>query len=274
MKDPREDPRTRALAALAREEAVDAVADPRWDELSADTISAEDRAALDALAARTPELEGAPELFAPLGAAAEARFVDAIQAQIKADRDASAITTASATKAPAEAKSTIVALPKPRARGRWMALSGGLAMAAAFALFIALRSTGPADEALPAFETVFVSGVKDHRGPGDDGPVRVRPGSVITAAARPATPVRGQLAARAWLVRGASVVSLTTTFETSEDGAIRLVARFGGVQAIEPGPADLVIAVCRPEALPAELRDVPSSCRTLRRSVEIVTEIE
>ncbi|MEP7126270.1 MAG: hypothetical protein ABJE95_35390 [Byssovorax sp.] len=272
MKEPREDPRLLALAALAREEASDAVADPRWDELAAGTISAEDRRALDDLAARSPEAEGAPALFAPLGAAAESRFADAILAQITADRGAVAPAPRAADARPKVAARS-ASPPRARSSSRWIAIGSGLAMAAGFALFLALRpTTGPANEALPAFETVFVRGVKEQRGADDGEPIRVRAGAVITAAVRPAMPVKGPIAARAWLTRGASAVALATTFELSDDGAVRLVARFGSAQAIDPGAADLVIAVCRPEALPAELRDVPSACRALRRSVVIERE--
>jgi hypothetical protein len=255
MKDRRPDPGERSIASTAREEARDALADPRWESLSAGTASAEDRAELEALAASAPEAEGAMDLFAPLGAEAEARFAEAIEARMKADQRAGSNGAKVAPAAPAPAEAPIANVVPLRADrrprwARWTAAASALAIAAAIALGISLRPKGSAEGDLPEFSPIFVSGVKEHRGD-DPEPVRIRPDTTIVAALRPATPVAGAVAASAWIVRGAEAIALPSQIETSSDGAVRLSASLPAGRRVAPGPADLLIAVCRPGSLPA-----------------------
>lgn len=266
------DPRVRALGELAREEAGDVLADPRWEALAAGTISAEDLAALHALAARSPEAAEALRVLAPLDQGVEDRIVAAARAALPRDEK-------KGERAAEDAKDTKVVPLAPRRASRWPAIAGGLALAAAVVLGLSLRPASVREGALPAFEPVLTVGVKELRGDAPE-PVLLARGAAITAALRPAAPVAGKVAARAWLVRGEEAVGLATSeIEVSADGAVKLTMKRPAGRAVAAGAADLLVLVCRPDALPpegearaAKLGAAGDRCRSLRRGVIVEGE--
>lgn len=221
-----------------RDPAGDGLDDPRWDALARGDISAEDRAALEALAAEDPLAREALALFAPLGREAEARYAERIEAEIGA-----------AKRAASKRRARVIRLALP--------LAAALAAAASLALF--LRGS-PVDPSLPAYALAITGGAADQRG--DDprsprAPLALSEGSRFTITLRPETPASGPLAARAFLVRDALVSPLDVSVSTSPDGALRLVGQLG---AVSPGDAKIVIVVGRPPSMPSAPFD--------RRSIE------
>ena len=183
-----------AAASLAREEATDVLADPRWERYAAGALDERERAELEALAAAAPGAERAPELLRPLGADQEARFTEAALRALTslpaaapaeraaaveqvaekgtpADEQARSLPGAAGQSPPAANVVPITSAAERRAARPRGALSRALVWAAPLALAAALvgvwvvrgRGRGP----LPAFEMSISAGPRDMRGPGD-----------------------------------------------------------------------------------------------------------
>jgi hypothetical protein len=85
----------------------------------------------------------------------------------------------------------------------------------------------------------------------------LRPGDRFEANVRPASPVTGAVAARAFLLRGSEVRPWDPPFQISRDGSVRIA---GAVAELFPnvpaGEWELAVAVGRPETLPIAPKDV------------------
>ena len=273
-----------AAASLAREEATDVLADPRWERYAAGALDERERAELEALAAAAPGAERAPELLRPLGADQEARFTEAALRALTslpaaapaeraaaveqvaekgtpADEQARSLPGAAGQSPPAANVVPITSAAERRAARPRGALSRALVWAAPLALAAALvgvwvvrgRGRGP----LPAFEMSISAGPRDMRGPGDSadpvpgGELRLTPGAEIRVKLRPEAPVKGQVAARVVLVTGAGAEVLPAQVETSPDGALRVRARVPADAPVSGAP-EVWILVGRPAQLPPE----------------------
>jgi hypothetical protein len=280
MSDTR-DPVLDALGALARSEQGDVLADPRWEKLAAGEATDEDMAALRAMAKEHPEARDALHVLAPAGEAFTDRVIEAIHAEPAttkgpATSDERATSTKPATSdepAPTDEPSAkVVPIATKRSALPWPTIVGAFALAAAVALAVSLQQ---GEEPLPMYEPVSVSGVKEVR---SDAPAEVRltREGTITAAMRPVVPVKGALAARAWLVRGDDAVALACEVERSDDGAVRVTTSRPKGRTIASGAADLVVLVCRPDALPSEqvtrsseLAGDEDRCRSLQHPIVV-----
>lgn len=230
----------RLLAALrdaAKAEQEDALADARWDALARGELAEDEIAQLTALAREEPALEGAPEMFAPLGAEVEARFLLAIQHELSREP------------AEAEAKaSNVVSLEaRRRTRRAWMAGSAALALAAGAALWVATRPDRGGAR-LPEYTLLVTGGERDVRA---DEPqaVTLAPGARVTMTLRPAEPEGGPLEARAFLAQGAAEIALEASVEVSPEGAVRMVGRAPSGASLAAGEAEIVVAIGRAGAL-------------------------
>lgn len=266
------DPLLAALRDAARAESQDRLADPRWDALARGELSEEERAALAALADEDPALRGAPELFDPLGAEHEDRFLAAIRGEMAAAPSEKEGAPAE-KEAPARAAAPVVSLDERRtSRRRWAAgVSTTLALAAAGALWIATRP-GSGGAPLPAY-ALAVTGERDTRAD-VPAPAVLSPGARVTLVLRPAAPAEGPLEARAFLVQRAAEIALDVSVEVSEDGAVRMVGRAPAGAALATGEAEVVAVIGRrgalgaPGATIADLERSKDSVRLLRRRVE------
>ncbi|WP_438023404.1 hypothetical protein [Sorangium sp. So ce233] len=235
-----------ALARTAREE--DVAADPRWDELAAGTLPAEQQTALRARSTAAPE---ALRAFEPLNDAER----DAIEAQVVAamEKAVPAAKVAPAEAAPAASlRATAAAVPSRRRRVA-VVLSAAASLAAVLAALVVLRpARGPA---LPAYALLLDGGEREERGgaPSPDAAPRLGPGSRVELILRPELPVHGPIAIRGALVqRGRVVRAWSPPAEISPDGAVRIA---GTREAVFPGVPDgawdIIVAVGRAEALEA-----------------------
>ncbi|WP_437935121.1 hypothetical protein [Sorangium sp. So ce341] len=229
-----------ALARTAREE--DIVADPRWDEVAAGKLSAEQRAALRGRSAAAQE---AFRAFEPLDGAER----DAIEAQVVA-----ALAGAAPVEKPAPAASLPTrAAAAPRRRRGTLLLSAAAALAAALAALVVLRPARA--PSLPAYALALEGGEWEERGAGraPGAAPRLGPGSRVELILRPELPVHGPIAVRGALVQGVHARPWSPPVELSPDGAVRIA---GTREAVFPGVPDgaweIVLAVGRAEALPAD----------------------
>jgi len=92
-------------------------------------------------------------------------------------------------------------------------------------------------------------------GTGDE--VLLAPGDRFVIDLRPTAPVKGAVAARAFLLRGDEVRPWDPPFSVATDGSVHIAgsvdALFAGVPA---GPWEVAVAVGRPEVLPTAPKDV------------------
>jgi hypothetical protein len=234
----------RALREAAKAEEQDRIADARWDALARGELSEDERAELVALAEKDPALSGAPALFEPLGAEAEARFLAAIQHELGAERKADQGAAKAAEPVAGARPAEVVSLDaRRRLRRGWMVGSAALALAAGVALWVATRSDG-GGAALPEYALLVSGGERDVRA---DEPkaVTLAPGSRVTMTLRPAEPAAIPLEARAFLVQGSTEIALDAAVEVSADGAVRMAGRVPAAAALAAGEAEIVAAIGR-----------------------------
>jgi hypothetical protein len=85
----------------------------------------------------------------------------------------------------------------------------------------------------------------------------LRPGDHFEADVRPASPVTGAVAARAFLLRGNEVRAWDPPFEVARDGSVRIAGRVAELFPNVPtGEWEMAVTVGRPETLPTTPRDV------------------
>jgi hypothetical protein len=249
-----EDQLLRELGRQAKQEneAEGARRDERWDRLAAGTLSAEEEAALRALAATSPAEREAYEAFRPLGADFQARVVGALADEIQ--RTAPAVE-------PQEPRSRL--LPFRHVTPRFAGWLAAAAAVAATGLLLVVR--GPAAmPPLPLYGAELSGGIRTLRGaPGPAaGPQLFAPGSRLSLVVRPERPVAGEVEARSFLARGAEIVPLqlapqapqappATRLDISAAGVVRLQGTIGEEIRLPPGPSTVWIVVGRRGKIPA-----------------------
>ncbi|EYF00260.1 hypothetical protein [Chondromyces apiculatus] len=261
MKD---DDLLRALGRAARED--DLLADPRWDALAAGELSEREVEALKALSRGDPEALGAFEAFEPV--AAEVREAAAARARAMLQErpvgsvgsvgaeDAGGARGARGTRGARGAE--VVRLP---GRRKLLAsvLAGAAAMAAAAVVWV-MAGSGARD-GLPVYALAVLGGeqTERHGGPPEaEGPPRIGPGSRLEIVLRPVTPAQVPVAVRGFLVSGGDVAAgggrpWEPPVEISAEGSVRIAgSREALFPGVAPGEITLVLAVGRPEALPAD----------------------
>ncbi len=235
-----ERPAPEALREAARREAEDALADPRWDALAAGTASAEEIAALTALAAAEPSVADAPRVFAPFGNDEKDRFLQAIRHTLAVSPEVALAPPPSSRRAP------VVPLPlaKPTRGARFGYAAAALALAAGLGLVV-LRSGGPAGPSLPGYSLVLSS---EQEVRGDTTPLTgLRAGGRVVLSLRPEVALVGELTARVFVVLGGVALPVEGRAEVSADGAVRFEGKLPS--ALVPGAAELVVLVGRPAAV-------------------------
>ena len=239
-----EDQLLRELGHLAREEreTEKALLDERWDRLAAGTLTTEEDAELRALAAASPEAREAYEAFRPLGAEFQARVVAAISAEIDRRKETER----------SHFFDFLLALSPP---ARWLTAAGTVA---AGLLYLLLRFVPPMAP-LPVYALVGLAGGESlFRGEAAaEGEQIFIPGSRLTVIARPATSVKGEVKARAYLARGGEWISWKPKVELDDGGSVRLQ---GDLPEIRPGDWTVWVVVGRPWKLPS-LSDLQSAVR-------------
>ena len=141
-----------------------------------------------------------------------------------------------------------------RARPAIVAAAGALAVAAAVLLWMRPKSEGGA---LPPFSISAEGGEKDVRGapaPGGGTPTlatlqRVRARSELTVSVRPETPVKGAVAARAFVVSGDAIAEAPAISEVAPSGAVRLVLKGADLVGARRGPGLLRVVLGRPDVV-------------------------
>jgi hypothetical protein len=240
-----EDPLLRELGRLAQEEkeAEDARRDERWDRLAAGTLSAEEDAALRALAAMSPAAREAYEAFRPLGAEFQARVVEKLAGELRrGERE--------------------VGPPEPRPRllpfrpASWR-FAGWLGAAAVAASGLLLVVRGPASmPPLPLYSAELRGEIRTQRGaPGPAaGPRQFGPGSRLSLVVSPDRFVAGEVEARALLERGAEIVpwQQAPRLDISAQGAVLLRGTIGEEIRLRPGPSRVWIVVGQRGKIPPD----------------------
>ncbi len=222
-------------ALLGRLRAADPLADPRWNALSEGALSEEEAAELKAACERGEAPAGAYEAFRPRSAERREKVLAAV---LEPSRRVS-----------------------PWRRRAWTACAG-LALAAAVALAVKLRSPPP----LPAYALSFEGGdtlraTPSARPAGPPGTLHLRADGRARMVLLPATAVRGKIDVRAFVVVEREVVPWEAGAQVTREGAVEiaevsaprlrqvLAKRLQGLPAPE---LDLVLAVARVDRLPAD----------------------
>lgn len=239
----------RELARVAKDEqqAEETRLDERWDRLSAGELSAEEEAALRALAESSEDAREAYEAFRPLGPDFQARVVQALRDQ----RAAASETAPLAPDGPAEPSARVLQF-----RRRVRRLSGWLAAAAPIAAILVLVLRGPgALPPLPDYQPHPSGGVQAMRGATDDLGTLV-PGSSFDLVLTPQTAVSGEVGVRCFLARDARGAGLRSwpvpeaAIQKRPGGAVKIHGTVGREIVIPPGDWTLWAVVGRPRRLP------------------------
>lgn len=238
-----EDPLLRELGRLAQEEkeAEDARRDERWDRLAAGTLSVEEAAALDALAATSPAAREAYEAFRPLGADFQARVVGALESELR--RPAPEVEHR-------EQRSRLL----PFRPVSWQ-FAGWLTAAAAAASVLVLVVRSPATlPPLPLYSAELSGGIQTQRGGASGpaaGPQLFGPGSTLKFVVSPEHAVAGEVEARTLVARNAENVPCQPAppappeprLDISTLGAVRLEGTIGENIRLPSGPLRVWIVV-------------------------------
>jgi hypothetical protein len=145
----------------------------------------------------------------------------------------------------------------PRRR-RWLWPGLVIPLAAACALVLVLRPRpGPAPLPLPDYDITATGGLRQTRGPEPDqrsNPAqaalqRVAAGTELVVVARPAVDVQGEIAVRAFVVRGEAVREASARVQFAPSGSVELRVRPADGMQGPPGAASLRIIVGRPAAV-------------------------
>lgn len=137
-----------------------------------------------------------------------------------------------------------------RRRGRAFGLFTGIAALAAGALFFVLPGAEPAP--LPAFRLDDLGAATDVRGSAaPSAEVAVYDADTpLSVVLRPAEPVTGPVAVRAFVERGPRLERIDLRAEVAETGAIRIEAALDALVSSGASTAVLWFAVGRPDQLP------------------------
>jgi len=247
----------RELGELARqeEEADQARFDERWDRLAAGTLTAEEAAELEALAASSPEGGEAYEAFRPLGADFQALMVAKASAELAPPVE------------PVEPPAPVLLFRRAAARIEvWL----GTAAVLAAGLFFFIGMPAPS---LPGYVAELTGGVKTSRG-GEAGPPNEPqvfvPESLLTLDVQPDHPVVGsRVEPRAFLSSRTGEEDLRPWapqphFQIADKGgAVRLQGRLG--QDLQLSPGDWILwTVVAPAGRVPSAREVQDKLRAHR----------
>jgi hypothetical protein len=113
----------------------------------------------------------------------------------------------------------------------------------------------------------------------DVGEVALGPGAAFEMLLRPASPVKGAIGTRAFLLRGAEVRPWDAPSSVALDGSVRIAGPVDTLFAGVPGGRwEIAVAVGRPEVLPTAPRDIarskdadarPSAWRLVRERIRL-----
>lgn len=210
-----DEPLMRALGEAEREAQE---VPERWRRLATGEASPQEVAALEAEAARDPEVARLLARFSPFSAAEDEALVAAL------------VTTTR---------------PRRPARLRWAV--GGVALAAAAAALLTVAL--PRGAGLPAYQLEASTPDLERRG---DAPTaglpRHHPDSALSLILRPEARVEGPVAVQAFLLMDGAAQPLDARWEV-KDGAARLDGRVGDLLPGRSGPLTL-LAVVRPADAP------------------------
>jgi hypothetical protein len=217
----------------AHEERLDAFAEGRLDEES-----------IRALAPiEGDDLDDEIEAFSPLSEEARGRISERLLALGGAGPELR-------TEPRTEPRAVVVTL-----RRLTVAVS---ALALAASLAFVLRGRTEAEAPLPKYEVAFVGGEQAWRGEApeatnrvDEAKHRFSHGERVRLSIRPGTTVSGPIEARIFLRRGDDVRPWPTAVDVSSAGAVRIAASPDTLPPGTEGEWELVVAIGRPQSLPA-----------------------
>jgi len=250
----------RELGELARQEdeADQARFDERWDRLAAGTLTAEEEAELEALAASSPEGKEAYEAFRPLGADFQARMVAMARAEL-------------ARPAPVEPPPVEPAEPHSGVlpfRGVVRRVEVWLGSAAAVAASVFFLVRGLAPPPLPPYSVDPLIGNQTSRGtPGVGGIPVFSSGSPFPIVLRPQTSpsVQERLETQVFLAApGAGETPWAAVpgfrLDRGAGGTVRLEGTVGETIQLPLGIWRLCVVVSRPGKAPPA-RELPAALR-------------
>lgn len=204
--------------------------------------------------------EGAPgeeeleALLRPIDAPRQALAIAAARAALEGEGAKAAAVAPAPPEGSASNVLPFAARPASKAQarsrtGRWAAFGSALAIAAGVALFVASRSPGIE---LPAYEASLVGGVRDVRA--DDARRVFPPGKPVRIRLRPEHAVAVRLGVAVVLRQDDRATRLDATIEALEGGALSVQVRLPSAPAAQAGPAELLVLVGEPGAIPVDPR--------------------
>jgi hypothetical protein len=199
----------------------------------------------------------------PLGREARARLHEVAVRELVPGRGGGAA-PASAPVVPSSSKgATVSEIPR-----RWTVIIGGLALAAALALFVVTREGDDVRvAAIPSYELTVTGGRAVERG--EPAAVALVPGARVVLSLRPATPVEGPVEARGFLVRGGRSVALALKATVTAEGAVRLDGVLGELGPEWIGDAEVVASIARPGASHEPIDAVVAGRQVVRAPVTL-----
>lgn len=224
----------RELGRLAREEAEadEARFDERWDRLAAGTLTAEEEAELEALAASSPEGKEAFEAFRPLGADFQAQMVAKVRAELASP---------ARNEVPVPPVHLLFFRRAVRQVEIWVGPAAALAAGVVFLVHVL---------ALPTYSIDSLHGDQTIRGtqstPESGIPVFGRD-SPLTLVARPAHPVTTPVEAVAFLAHGGELMAWQRG-ERGPGGSFRFV---GNLSRCQPGDWKAWVVIGRSGRIPS-----------------------
>ncbi len=255
------------LRTTARER--DPLADPRWDALARGELSEAELEELRAFA-KEHDLEAALEAFAPAPEGTDEALAELVlAARKKPDAPAQQVS-----------KQGDAGPPAANTGGRVIPFRRVVyaVVAAAAALLLFFRATSN-DADVSTYSLVLTGGNAITRSVDTTGELpKLASGSAVDVILRPQTPEKGEVAARAFLVRKGQATPWNVTPSVAEGGALRVQGQTDTLFAgVEKGRVDIVFLVGRPSALSdlaalqkaAESGQALPHTRLLRQPVEL-----
>lgn len=251
----------RLLDAVLREalrEVEEERADPRWDALIEGTISPEDDAALQALAATSERARERYELYRPIDRDQIERLARLAQ-QALAEAPPAAIQAVEPTN-PRRIDSRPAVRRAERSKPRWIARVAAMAAAALFAGVVATRVRPAPAADVPAYEAelrggshVLRSGEIEQLPDAKPDPKALPPiyprGSKLDLTFRPNHSVDGKVDFRAFLVWRNRILPWSPPAQIAQGGSIHIEGPVDTLLPFSPGDWTLVVFVGSPAAL-------------------------
>lgn len=245
------DPLLAAMRRIAAEEEERDAALEGFRDLSAGDLGDEERRALEE---RTPGGEELAALLRPIDAPRRALVIAAARAALEGEEAPPTQAASAPSGAPAASVLPFAARPAAKAPARsravrWAAFGSALAIAAGVALFVVTRPPGIE---LPAYEASLVGGVRDVRA--DDAPRVFVPGKPLRVRLRPDQAVPVRVGVVVVLRQGDHATRLDAAVETLEGGALSVQLALPSAPPLQAGPAELLVLVAEPSAIPTDPR--------------------